>query len=244
MIGELNKWLGRFFGGKQPVAHDPGLIAEVARLAAAGRMDRREWSRPLRELTYVVFDTETTGFHPYAGDELLSIGAVSIRAGVPDETNVFHQWIRPLKPIPETVVHLTGVTEDDLRDAPDALEAIRRFLQFAQQHVLVAHNAEFDLHFLNRPIRQFCKQTLAHTTIDTLALANHLHPLKQPHSLDDLLVHYGVPVYGRHHALSDARMTAQLFVRMLDHLEECGIKTMTGLHHFLKMSRAVRQYSL
>ncbi|WP_339060299.1 exonuclease domain-containing protein [Tepidibacillus marianensis] len=181
----------------------------------------------LKDLEYIVFDTETTGFHPYAGDEIISIGAVKITAG--EITETFHTYINPLRPVPPEIQTLTGITDQRLEDQPLLLEGLYEFLQFAYQSYLIAHSADFDLHFLNIALKKNLGLKIKHPIIDTMNIAYHLHPRWDSHSLDLLLQYYQIPIMDRHDALGDAKMTAKLFHCLLKKLEERGITTVGAL---------------
>jgi len=181
----------------------------------------------LRELEYTIFDTETTGFHPYSGDQLIAIGAVKIKAG--KITDTFHTYINPLRPVPPEIQTLTQITDQQLENQPLLLEGLYEFLQFAYQSYLVAHNADFDLHFLNIALKKNLGLKIKHPIIDTMNLAYHLHPRLSSHDLDRLLQYYQIPIKNRHNALGDAKMTAELLHCLFKGLEERGITTVGAL---------------
>ncbi len=235
MITGFTKWINHvLFDTKTKVTYSPELL-----LGVSERLDRSEStfhdpSLPLKESTFVVFDTETTGFYPYAGDELLSIGAILIKNGEIQEHQVFHEWINPYRTIPPQVIELTQAKEEELKQAPPALVVLYQFLQFIEGHYLVAHCADFDLNFINIQLRKQVKAKLQNPTIDTLSLSYYLNPMQSSHDLDYLLDLHRIPLLRRHHALDDAKMTAALFLKFLDRLEKRGITTMTGLDNFIK----------
>ncbi|TCS82536.1 3'-5' exonuclease [Tepidibacillus fermentans] len=181
----------------------------------------------LKEIEYVVFDTETTGFHPYAGDQIIAIGAVKLVRGQITET--FHTYVNPLREVPKEIETLTGITNQQLKDQPLILDAIYQFLQFAYQSYLVAHGADFDLHFLNIALKKHTGLKIRHPIIDTMNIAFHLLPRLDSHHLDRLLEFYQIPIVDRHTALGDAKMTAKLFQCLLQQLEEKGISTVGAL---------------
>ncbi len=234
MIRRLARWVEhQFFQPKGKPACDAELLAEIRGHLERSRAVKLPSEYPLKEMKFVVFDTETTGFHPYAGDELLSIGAVVVQNGEVLEEATFHEWINPQRPVPKEIQELLSITEDCLAEAPSALEAINRFLQFAGSACLVAHNLDFDLHFLNRQLKTCCKQKIPNHSIDTFTLAYHLYPTLGSHTLDSLLDVLGIPLLRRHHALDDALMTAQLFVQLLKAAEERGIHSLYGLEYYI-----------
>lgn len=235
MIRRLAKWIGYMMEGQtnQPF-YPEELLAHVKQRLSPSNFTREKSSARLKEMTFVVFDTETTGFHPYAGDALLSLGAVMVREGKVVEQETFHEWVHPNRSIPVEIQELLDVTEAQFAHAQPPLVVIDQFLNFADSACLVAHNLDFDLHFINKQLKTLCKQKLPHPTIDTLLLACHLFPTLRPHTLDQLLQEFRIPIRKRHYAQDDAMMTAELFVRLLNVLEERGIHTFHGLEHFIR----------
>ncbi|MEW9668872.1 PolC-type DNA polymerase III [Ammoniphilus sp. 3BR4] len=111
---------------------------------------------------------------------------------------------------------------------------MHKFLQFIEGHYIVAHCADFDLNFINIQLKRYVRSRIFNPAIDTMTLAYHLHPTQKQHHLDHLLEQYRIPIRDRHHALEDARMTAQLFIKLMDQLERRGITTIRGLDNYIK----------
>lgn len=242
MITGFKKWISHIlFDKKTKITYTSELLESISWQLQQVKNQRQDPQLPLKQAAFVVFDTETTGFYPYAGDELISIGAVIIRNGAIEETQTFHEWINPYRAIPPEVQVLTGVLEEDLIHAPPSLVVIHQFLQFIGSHYLVAHCADFDLNFINTQLKKYCKKKLSNPVIDTMILSYHLNPAERFHNLDHLLTKYEVPVYERHHALEDAKMTASLFLKFLDQLEQRGITTMRGLDNYVKSMHLLHQ---
>lgn len=172
---------------------------------------------PLEETRFVVFDTETTGFYPKKGDELLSIGAVILEQGqIQEET--FHRFINPHRPVPQVVTELTGITQAQADQGEEAAVVIKDFLDFAGTCVLVGHSVDFDLCFLNHTLKRLGCQAMSLPALDTYWLAKAVHPGYPDLSLDGLLKLYGLEPVGRHTALGDALLTAKVFIRLLEQL--------------------------
>ncbi|HJV44705.1 MAG TPA: exonuclease domain-containing protein [Bacillota bacterium] len=246
MITGFSRWIKHiFFAEKSLITYQPELIQAISTEVERRNRYQLDPSTPLREIPFIVFDTETTGFYPYAGDQLISIGAVRVCNGKIYTEQTFHEWINPYRDVPEECSTVTGVTAADLQAAPPALIVIYQFLKFTGPHYLVAHCADFDMNFINTQLKKYCKQKIKHSIIDTLTLAYHLHPTAKSHKLDFLLERYHIPIINRHHALGDALMTAQLLVHLLAELErELGVTTLLGLDHLLKSMHILQSPSL
>jgi DNA polymerase III epsilon subunit family exonuclease len=168
----------------------------------------------IAEATFVVFDLETTGLS-VPSSRICEIGAVRLR-GL-SEAGLFETLIAPGVPLPKPVGRLTGLTDEELGRAPRVRPALRRFMAFAGESVLVAHNARFDVGFLNRELEAMTGRRVAATVIDTVPLArNLLRGRVERTSLASLAYFFGVSVQPCHRALPDAQATAEVFVRLAE----------------------------
>ncbi len=181
--------------------------------------------RPLTALTYTVFDTETTGLDPSGGDELISIGAVRIVNGRLLVNEVFDQLIDPQRKVTEASIQVHGITQEMLAGQPVAAEVLPRFLKFAKDTILVAHNAAFDMKFLQMQ-EEKSKICFDNPILDTLLLSSIVHSNQQQHNLDALCHRFGIENIGRHSALGDAMATAEIFLKLIPFLEKNGIRTL------------------
>jgi len=190
--------------------------------------------RRLSEFTYTVFDTETTGLEPSAGDEIISIGAVRIVNGRLLNQEVFEQLVNPRRPIDPEAARVHGIDGRTLLGEPAIEQVLPGFHRFCEDTVLVAHNAAFDMRFLELK-EASTGVSFRQPVLDTLLLSAVVHPSLEDHSLDAVAERLGVRVIGRHTALGDALVTGEVFLRLLSLLAERDIVT---LGQALEASRA------
>ncbi|MEW6691155.1 MAG: exonuclease domain-containing protein, partial [Pseudomonadota bacterium] len=152
-------------------------------LFRASEQSRELADRPLAELAYTVFDTETTGLNPGEGDEILQIGATRIVAGKLRREDMFDQLVDPQRPIPEAGIPIHGITPEMVAGAPSIDEVLPAFHAFAQETVLVAHNAAFDMRFLELK-RERTGLSFDQPVLDTLLLSAVVHPQQESHRLE------------------------------------------------------------
>lgn len=165
----------------------------------------------------IVFDTETTGLDPYSGDRLVEIGAVELVNHMPTGKE-YHQYINPMRSMSEEVVKVHGLTEDFLSDKPTFEEICDDFLAFiGTDSSLVAHNASFDMKFLNCQLAELKKPTIDDSrVIDTLIIARKKFPGSRV-NLDELCRRFGIDNSARtvHGALLDAQLLADVYLELL-----------------------------
>jgi DNA polymerase III subunit epsilon len=207
------------------------VVADDARLAWRG--DAVGLAQPpgadllLENATYVVVDLETTGLRP-GTSRICEIGAVRVRElELADE---FQTLVDPRVPIGPVISALTGLRDAELRRAPRAELAVRRFLTFAGDAVLVAHNARFDLAFLDRETELLTGARLAGAVVDTVGLARRLLAGRQTRfGLASLAHFFGTAARPCHRALPDAQATAEILVALLGLAQERGARTVADL---------------
>lgn len=163
----------------------------------------------------IVFDTETTGLDPAKGDRVVEIGAVEILNLIPTG-RVFHVYIDPERDMPEEAFRVHGLSREFLSQHPKFREIAKEFVDFLEDSPMVAHNAEFDVRFINAEFSLLKLPALAPARIvDTLAMARRLNP-GSPASLDALCQRYGVDLSRRdkHGALLDAGLLAEVYAEL------------------------------
>ena len=186
--------------------------------------DSVDLDRKLSELTYTVFDTETTGLQPSAGDEIIQIGAARIVNNRLLRQEIFDQLVDPERPLKPESIQIHGITEDMLRGKPKIDVVLPAFHEFCADTVLIAHNAAFDMRFLQlKEARTGVRFT--QPVLDTLLLSAVVHPHQESHKLDDILDRLGIYIDSRHNALDDALVTAEVFLKLVPLLAEKEIIT-------------------
>jgi len=181
--------------------------------------------RPLADISYTVFDTETTGLQPSAGDEIIQIGATRVVAGKLRRQECFEQLVDPQRPLSAAGITIHGIAPAQLRGQPLIQAVLPAFHAYAQDTVLVAHNAAFDMRFLQLK-EAATGMVFDQPVLDTLLLSAVVHPQQDSHSLEAIAERLGVTVLGRHTALGDAMVTAEVFVQLLPLLQAMGIHTL------------------
>ena len=181
--------------------------------------------RKLADLHYTVFDTETTGLEPSAGDEIISVGAVRIVNARLLKREVYEQLVNPQRPIGKAASRIHGIDAAALVGQPTIGEALPQFHHFCEDTVLVAHNAAFDMRFLELK-EASTGIRFAQPVLDTLLLSVIVHSNQENHSIEAVAERLGVSVIGRHTALGDALVTGEIFLKLLPLLAEHGIVTL------------------
>ena len=181
---------------------------------------------PLKKLTYVVFDTETTGLHPSQGDEIIQLGAIRIVNGQILYREVIDQLIDPKRTVPPESVAIHGIQPHLLKGQPSIDKVLPHFQKFTDNSVLVAHNAAFDMRFLQIQ-EERSGISFTNPVLDTLLLSSIVHPNQDNHSLDDLAKRFNVTIVGRHTALGDSIVTAEILLKLIPLLEAHEIYTLS-----------------
>ena len=163
----------------------------------------------------IVFDTETTGLDPYQGDRLVEIGCVELVNGFPTG-NSFHYYLNPEREMSDGAFQVHGLSTEFLKDKPLFADVCEEFLAFVGDAPLVAHNAMFDLGFINAELERCKRAAIARERlVDTLMLARRRYPAG-PNKLDDLCGRFSIDLSRRtkHGALLDAELLAEVYVEL------------------------------
>ena len=195
-----------------------------------------ELGTPLHEVTFVVVDLETTGGSPH-DDRITEVGAVKIRGG--ELVGELATLVDPGVAVPGAITALTGITDGMLDGRPPVETILPAFLEFARGATLVAHNARFDVGFLNANLVRLGYPRLDHPVVCTAALARRLLPDEvRNHRLGTLATHFRTRTDPTHRALADARATVEVFHSMLERAGTYGVMTLEDLLAFAKVANA------
>ena len=182
--------------------------------------------------TFVVFDLETTGFSAKA-DKIIEIGAVKVEKG--KIVDRFSTFVNPQVPIPFRIEQLTSINDNMVIDAPTIEEILPKFMEFCKGAIMVAHNADFDMSFISANCN---RQNLPcdFTVIDTVAMSRYLIIGLGRYKLDSVAKALGIVLDHHHRAVDDARVTAEVFLRFVEMLEEQDVHTLAKLNDMGAMS--------
>lgn len=179
---------------------------------------------------YCVFDIETTGLS-FRTEKITEIGAIKIKNG--EIIDTFECFVNPEKPIPYEVIKVTHITDDMVRDAETIEAVLPKFLEFAGDSIIVAHNANFDMGFI-RHFAELQGIKINNTYIDTLALARDMFPEYKKFKLGVIADNLGIRVDVAHRALDDVKTLVKVFEVMLTNLKEKGAKTLNDIENIYK----------
>ncbi len=189
-------------------------------------------NRLLEETDYVVFDFETTGAKT-PPCRVTEIGACKVRNR--EIVDDYQTLVNPETPIPEFISNLTNITNAMVKTAPKFAEVISEFMEFVGDSVLVAHNAPFDMRFLNHEIKRIHSDyRIANPYLCTVKLSRKLVPEVDNHRLNTMANYYSIDLTNHHRASADANATAKIFINLLGKLEEKGVKDLVGANKIKK----------
>ena len=182
--------------------------------------------------SYVVFDLETTGFSPVA-NRIIEIGAVKVADG--KITEKFSTFVNPQVPIPYRIEELTGINDNMVLDAPTIETILPEFLKFCEGCVMVAHNASFDMSFIEENCRRLGLER-EFTIVDTVALARVLMPQLNRFKLDTVAKALKISLENHHRAVDDAGCTAEIFEKFVEMLEARDVTALDGVNELGRSS--------
>lgn len=193
----------------------------------------------LAEAEFVAFDVETTGLSAVY-DSIIELSGVRTFKG--NVIDTFEEFIDPGFPIPEEITNLTGITDEMVSGSKPEEEVIRNFKEFVEGAILVAHNANFDIGFLNRAYQKYEMEKNSRPVIDTLELSRFLHPEFKSHRLNTLAKRYDVLLEQHHRAIYDAETTGNLCHIFLKEAEEnYEIKNLNQLNDYVGQGESYKQ---
>ncbi|MFD0616753.1 PolC-type DNA polymerase III [Paenibacillus sp. GCM10027629] len=185
----------------------------------------------LKNATYIVFDVETTGLS-VTNNKIIELAGVKMCEG--REVGRFAKFINPHEKIPYNITQLTNITDEMVKDAPELDPVIREFVEFVGDSILVAHNARFDMGFLQRALRQLEIPPITNPVIDTLELARLIHPTLKNHRLNTLAAKYKVSLENHHRAIDDSiALGGILFGLLQDAAEQKNITMLDRLNDYV-----------
>lgn len=189
---------------------------------------------------YIIFDLETTGLSA-ATERIIEIGAVKVENGEISES--FDLFVDPEKAITPEITRLTSITNEMVAGAPKEAEALEQFFRFCDGcDILVAHNADFDMGFLRAAIRR-CGREEDPVQIDTLVMARAMYPELKKHKLDTIAERLGVTQKHHHRADDDARVLAEIFLKMVQKLvEDAGITKVMDINHSMGQQNTTKTH--
>ncbi|EKN42914.1 DNA polymerase III PolC, partial [Clostridium botulinum CFSAN001627] len=173
------------------------------------------------EDTFVVFDLETTGFSS-KNDKIIEIGAVKIEKG--KIVDRFSEFVNPKRTIPDKITELTSITDNMVDDKETIDKILPRFIDFIGDSVVVAHNASFDVSFINKNCKDL-KIEFENSVMDTVTLSRFLFPELKRHKLNVIAKHLGISLENHHRAVDDAKATADILLKSFEMLREKEIIT-------------------
>ena len=186
----------------------------------------------LTEEKYVVFDLETTLLYPNSGDSIIEIGAVKIKDG--KIVDRYDELVNPGKILTDEIINITGINNEMLNGKRKEEECVKDFINWIGNLPIVAHNAKFDISFIDKALEKYNLKKLSNVVIDTLGLSRYLESSERYHNLATLVKRYNIPWdENKHHRADyDSEGTALIFDKMLRKLEMNNFKTLKDLYNY------------
>ena len=184
----------------------------------------------LENLQYVVVDLETTGLNPNS-DEIIEVGAIKFDGK--EVKDIFNKLVKPDRQISENTVQLTGITQEILNNELPIKPVLSQFLNFAKDSIIIAHNAEFDVSFLNVNLKKWLSKEMNNFVVCTLLVSRDLLPNLDNHKLPTVAKYFGIDIANRHRAIGDSELTYQIWLKFLDKLKDRKIITKNDLETYI-----------
>ncbi|MBX0356409.1 PolC-type DNA polymerase III [Halobacillus sp. Nhm2S1] len=197
-----------------------------------------EQDRELEDAVYVVFDVETTGLSAVY-DKIIELAAVKVQGG--EIIDRFESFANPHQALSQTTIDLTGITDDMVKDAPEIEQVLKDFHEWTGEDILVAHNASFDMGFLNAGYQNIGLEKSTNPVIDTLELARFLVPELKNHRLNTLCKKFDIELTQHHRAIYDAEATGYLLWKLLKRAMEKGITNHKNLNDYMGEGKAYQR---
>ncbi len=188
----------------------------------------------LEHVTFIIIDTETTGFSPQHGDEIFAMAAAKTRNGALND--FYFSLIRPDKEIPEHVSQLTGIKTEDVQSAPRLEEEMNHFLSFISDGIVIGYHIGHDLSFIHHFLWTKYRTKWTARFLDMQQILEMIHRNTMFPTLDEALSYYDIPCEKRHTADGDVQAMVQLWKRMLEELKNQRIETLYDLYAALSVA--------
>lgn len=185
---------------------------------------------PFEELSIVVFDLETTGFYPYKGDQILSVGAVKVKGTEIHEQETFYSLVQTDAQPSDEISALTGITKEMIEGAPPLRDVLKEFFGYVKSDLLVAHHANHEKQFMSHATWLSLKKNFQHRIVDSAFLAKVLEGERSMVTLDECCDYYGIENSQRHHAMHDAMATAKLWVSCVNEIQSQGFTNLKEVY--------------
>lgn len=187
------------------------------------------------DLNVVVFDLETTGFYPYKGDKILSIGAVKMKGMQVLEEETYYSLVYSDQSLSDELKKLTGLCEHELQEAPRIDTVLKDFYQFIKNDTLVAHHANHEKSFMQHMTWSILRRNFQYRILDTSFLTKIVVPECRLVTLDECCMYFGLDMDPgkRHHALEDAILTAKLWAENIRLIQEEGFNNLHDVYRYL-----------
>lgn len=241
----FREWIGRMLSLGVPREQLPFLDltnntsalqheAWIRRVLKEVQKSHHDLNTPLSEITFLILDTETTGFYPNEGDRIISVaGAKTLNGNIVD---MYSSHINPQREIPSVISELTGIYNRDVEHAPLLKDEIKNILAYIENGIVLGFHINHDISFLNYFLSKNYRSKLTQQTLELRQITEAINRLSFP-SLDDALSYYSISCNERHTASGDVNAMAQLWQKILKQCSDNNIDTLHDLYSFLSTKK-------